>query len=308
MKHDFKFVLGLLVLVLLVLLVQQPVFAGETVKNELKFSHQLHVVENELDCTTCHEAAQTSTTGKDNLLPGMETCGDCHDIESENNCQKCHRDTENPRPVVRIERYSPIFSHQKHLAAGVGCTSCHAGIEKLTGTQQYFLPTQIQCMDCHSKRQVSNQCQTCHLPGERLKPLNHTANFYHTHGDLARSVQKTEQPQKPCQACHQDNFCQKCHEGDNLDRQTHPLNYQFTHALDAMGKERECAACHTERSFCIDCHQDNLVMPHNHTAGWANQIPGDGGRHRLEAQRDLESCMACHEQNAEQVCQTCHTK
>ena len=305
MKHFLKSSLGLLVIMLFLL---PRVWGDEKVNNELKFSHQLHVVENEIDCATCHQAVETSTTGKDNLFPTMETCSDCHDIESEENCQMCHTEVENPREVFRIEQYSPLFSHQKHLAAGLECSSCHAGIEKKSDTQRYILPTQTQCMDCHQTKNVSNQCQTCHLPGERLKPVNHTPNFLHTHGDLARATKQTVQPQKDCQTCHQNNFCQKCHEGDNLDRMSHPLNYQFTHALDALGKERECAACHTERAFCIDCHRDNLVMPHNHTAGWTNQIPGDGGRHRLEAQRDLESCMACHEQNAEQICQTCHTK
>ncbi len=104
--------------------------------------------------------------------------------------------------------------------------------------------------------------------------------------------------------CHQQSFCQDCHEGDNLDRLTHPHNFEFTHALAAQGKERECAVCHTQRSFCIDCHRDNLVLPHNHPSGWTNQI--DGGRHRLEAMSDLENCMACHEQNADQICQPCH--
>ena len=83
-----------------------------------------------------------------------------------------------------------------------------------------------------------------------------------------------------------------------------PLNYQFTHALEAQGKESECSACHTERSFCIECHRDNNILPHNHTAGWINTI--DGGRHKTEAEIDLESCMACHEQNADQICQPCH--
>ena len=77
-------------------------------------------------------------------------------------------------------------------------------------------------------------------------------------------------------------------------------------SIQAQGKEKECAVCHTERQFCISCHRDNQLLPHNHVAGWA--LPNVGGRHKDEALNDIESCMACHEQNAEQICNKCHGK
>lgn len=109
-----------------------------------------------------------------------------------------------------------------------------------------------------------------------------------------------------CATCHTRQFCQDCHEGDNLDRLTHPLNYEVTHALEAQAKQAECAVCHTERQFCIECHSENNVMPHNHTVGWTNKFPNDGGRHKVEALNDLDACIACHEQNAELICGSCH--
>ncbi len=144
------------------------------------------------------------------------------------------------------------------------------------------------------------------MPGDKLKPISHTPNFTHTHGDMARLNVREMNADMDCATCHKPKFCQDCHEGDNLDRLTHPLNYEFTHSLDAQGKERECAVCHTERQFCVNCHIDNQVLPKNHTAGWVNRIPNDGGRHRVEALNDIEACMACHQQNADQICQACH--
>lgn len=273
---------------------------------ELKFSHKLHVVDNEIECQTCHSQAENSLTGSDNLLPDMETCGDCHDIEDENNCKQCHSNPEEPQAVPRIEKYSKKFPHQKHLATGLTCDNCHGDIKELESTVAQILPTMTECIACHQEKTASTQCETCHLPNENLKPLSHSPNFIHTHSDLARNDATDISGNKKCSTCHQTNFCQDCHEGDNLDRRTHPLNYQFTHALQAQGKEKECSTCHTERSFCIDCHRDNQIMPHNHVAGWA--LPNVGGRHKDEAANDLESCMACHEQNAEQICQKCHGK
>ncbi|MCK5033768.1 MAG: hypothetical protein KAS18_09045, partial [Calditrichia bacterium] len=64
---------------------------------ELKFSHKLHTIDEEQECSDCHESATNSLSGSDNLLPGMENCGDCHDIEDEKNCNMCHSDVDDPR-------------------------------------------------------------------------------------------------------------------------------------------------------------------------------------------------------------------
>lgn len=265
-------------------------------KNQLDFSHKIHVVEQEMECITCHEQAEVSETGRDDLLPSKMVCTNCHEEE----------EIGDPALLSRVEDYSVKFSHQMHLAAGLDCQSCHAGVEQKEIVGDYVLPRMTDCMSCHESRAVSVDCQTCHLPDEKLLPASHTANFIHNHGDMARLGAVEMSANMDCATCHKQQFCQDCHEGDNLDRLTHPLNYEFTHALDAQGKERDCAVCHTERSFCIDCHSANQVMPHDHTVGWTNRF--DGGRHRVAALNDMDACIACHEQNAQQICQPCHGK
>jgi hypothetical protein len=293
MKESLKLVLS--VTLVLVVLSFVSVFAGKE-KSGIIFSHKLHVVQNEMECTTCHSAAEKSVKGTDNLMPSMEVCGSCHDIESESSCGMCHTDVNNPQYAPRVENYFPNFSHEMHLSAGLNCESCHAVMENKEMVEPYVLPTIEACQQCHTQKKVM--------------PQSHGPNYLHTHGDDARSssVAMVVNASQTCKTCHAVQFCQTCHEGDNLDRISHPLNYTYTHSLDAMGKEKDCMVCHTERSFCIECHQQNFVLPYNHTAGWANRIPGDGGRHRIEAERDLESCMSCHEQDAQQVCQKCHSK
>ena len=265
---------------------------------EFEFSHKLHVVDQEIECLTCHEQAETSETGKDVLTPSKEVCNNCH-AESE---------VGNPEVLTPITDYSVKFSHKRHLGAGLKCESCHAQMSEKTSVGVTILPKMADCLSCHESKAVSTECSTCHLPSEKLMPPSHTPNFIHTHGTMAEVGSKELNVNMNCSSCHKPKFCQDCHEGENLDRLTHPLNYEFTHALEAQGKEKECTTCHAERTFCIECHAQNQVMPHNHVAGWANNIKNDGGRHKVEALNDLESCMACHEQNAQQVCQPCHGK
>ena len=261
-------------------------------KAEISFSHRLHVVENEMECDACHASAYESQKGTDNLFPDKENCGNCHDIESTDDCGVCHTNLDNLRNFPRVENYFPEFSHRYHYEAGLNCDACHAGIEKKEIAEPYELPNLESCQQCHTEQNV--------------KPSNHLANYQHNHGDEAWS--SAVNANQTCNTCHTVKYCQTCHEYDNLDRLTHPLNYAVTHHLDAIGRERDCNVCHTERQFCIDCHNAFLILPHNHTAGWANTIPGDGGRHSIEARNDLEGCLSCHEQNYELSCAKCHSK
>jgi hypothetical protein len=263
-------------------------------KSDLIFSHKLHVIENELDCNTCHEAALNSVLGKDNLMPSKESCGDCHDIESPDDCGICHSEPENAKIIPRVGTVYPFYSHKKHLNVGLECKDCHQGIEKKDVVEPYLLP-------------IIESCQTCHTE-KKVKPQSHSSEYMHSHGDDAKSKTIKIDASQTCSACHAPVFCQYCHEGDNLDRVTHPLNYAFIHSMDAAGKERECSACHIERSFCAECHRQYFIIPHNHVAGWAT--PYVGGTHVDEARIDLENCLACHESNAEQTCQKsgCHSK
>lgn len=293
-------------LILGILLLSSILMSNSAQPIELKFSHKLHTIDEDMECSDCHESAAISLSGSDNLLPDMETCGDCHDIEEEENCSTCHSNVDEPASYPTIESYLEKFPHKKHIEKGYDCRNCHEPVTQKTAIGSYVLPNMAFCMDCHQNNGASTECLSCHQTETSLIPVSHTLDFKHHHSDLAQSENPAILNNKKCSTCHNVNFCQDCHEGDNLDRTTHPLNYQFTHSLDAQSKQMDCSTCHTDRMFCLECHRDNNIMPHNHTPGWVNQIPDDGGRHKFEAEVDLESCMACHEQNASTICQPCH--
>jgi len=270
------------------------------------FDHVLHVQDNDMACDDCHSGVEASTSGLDNLLPDMDVCSDCHDVEDDAECGSCHVNPDDPEGSMYITTYSQKFAHEKHLARGFECETCHASLLMPDEPDASPLPAMPDCQSCHEMESASLECATCHMPDDVLRPASHTPDFLHSHSDMAQSDAHAALNGLQCQSCHDDDFCSDCHEGDNVGRRSHPLNYEFTHAMDARGQEKACISCHTDQTFCVDCHNDNQVMPRNHRPGWVNRIPGDGGLHSLEASRDLNNCIACHQDNADQICQPCH--
>ena len=268
----------------------------------VRFDHQYHIQDEEIECETCHTEATTSATGADNLFPDHDACSDCHDPDDDDGCGDCHTNTDDPSGFPEIVKYSTLFSHKMHNEKGLNCEDCHSVVAKKTYVLPYELPDMANCMDCHDERNASLECESCHMEGEELRPGSHTPNFLHNHSDIAQMAADEVSGDMSCTTCHSVNYCQDCHQGFNLDRMTHPLNYVATHSLEAQGKQKDCTSCHVDQQFCMDCHNMNHVMPHNHTAGWALPSPTDGGRHRTEAQNDLDNCRSCHEANAPLVC------
>ncbi len=279
---------------------------GRTVvePSDLIFSHDYHVLEEELECVDCHSVAEESVTGLDNLIPDHDVCADCHDPEDPDECASCHANPDEAPRLLRVDTYSEKFSHETHLSAELECATCHVQTVSGDAVEPMVYPAMLTCLDCHEDRSVATTCDTCHLETDDLTPPSHGIDFEKIHGDLARFDANAIDGLKSCQTCHQDDFCQDCHETENVDLRTHPLNFEFTHALEAQSFELTCQSCHEDVQFCADCHAANLVMPHTHTPGWANSV--DGGRHRLEALNDLQTCISCHVDDAETVCGSCH--
>lgn len=275
-----------------------------TVEGGVNFSHRLHLDDVGAVCEDCHEAVAGSLTGADNLLPDHDVCSACHEVDDLDECGTCHENGDDPEGLVYITNYSTLFPHATHLEGGLECAACHEGIAVAEIGDVVELPGMVRCVDCHNDNVVSVDCATCHEKGAELVPETHTVSWARTHGAQARENAVSDHGDLTCQTCHDDAFCQDCHEGENLDRLSHPLNYEFTHALDIQAGAVNCTTCHTDTRFCADCHAENQLLPHTHTAGWVNAL--DGGRHRIEALNDLDSCIACHEDDAEITCGGCH--
>ncbi len=311
----------------------------KTNKELIKFSHKLHL--ESVDCVDCHTKVPESTSLDAQLLPDMETCGQCHDVEDENNCKMCHYE-DVQEPLIQ-KKSEVVFNHKFHITEQkMECTTCHKGLDKVDygfESAEVF-PSMSTCYTCHNNQSVAtdNVCESCHISTANLKPQDHKqVSFMDTHKFAAKS------PNAQCQMCHDDNFCETCHVStriitekntaddfyvpysphkftDDAKKQqitrVHSLDYVYTHGIDLKGKTSECQTCHETETFCAECHSSkggdfasegieptSHLMPNFVTIG----VGSGGGQHATLARRDIENCASCHDvQGADPNCITCH--
>ena len=312
----------------------------KTNKDLIKFSHKTHA--DVVECADCHTAVSESTTLTDMLLPKMETCGTCHDVEDEKNCKMCHYE-DVLEPLIQ-KQPELKFNHKFHLSEQkLVCETCHKGINDVDYAFQSpkVYPAMSDCYTCHNNETVAtNECSTCHTSTVNLIPETHrTADFMKNHKFASMAANAN------CAMCHDDNFCETCHAAttmldskntakdfytpysphkftDNAKEQqltrVHDLNYAYTHGIDAKGKTSECRTCHNTETFCVECHASKGgdfasegFVPSSHTQPNFVIIGGygsGGGEHAVLAKRDIESCASCHDtQGADPNCILCHT-
>ena len=281
-------------IILNVLLLIGLVLAGSTPwKSDLKFSHKYHIEEAGAECDVCHAAVLTSVSGKDDLLPAMETCYNCHDEKMP--CTSCHAKGEEPDLLPRVENYSEKFNHKLHIEKGTSCQVCHTGIESKNEVNEGMHITGMDgCMQCHRTPAETDGCYLCHLENEQLIPVSHTESWSVMHGTAS------EAGAEKCNLCHQENYCIDCHFGENLDNGSHPAEFLATHAISWQFRENDCSTCHTI-DYCIECHTEvNYIIPINHSIeGW------NGSLHAREARTDYENCSVCHTDD-DMICARCH--
>ncbi len=266
------------------------------------FPHLLHIEDLELECETCHQLVRESVSGLDTLIPQKEVCLDCHEAEISTQYR-----TKALGPVadVRYFKYCTKFNHSVHLIREIPCLRCHVGIGAPDSASVEYRPPMSTCIGCHVKKHARKDCIICHETSKGKIPPNHVSPLWiRQHGDDASLDDGVS-----CMMCHARNDCQECHQGDNLLPRVHSPGFQFKHAIEIRTGRTECAACHEEQSFCIECHTERNVYPLSHQrASWANILPGSGGRHAVQARINIELCASCHsdEPDSDPVCAACH--
>lgn len=267
--------------------------AGAMAENsDLIFSHRFHAENVEAACLDCHAAAENSLTGRDDLLPEMELCGECHDIEAEGNCTLCHKNGDEPILLERIDGYLPLFPHQQHVDGDESCLTCHRGVETAMDIVSQHLPKMKLCMSCHDTPLTFNGCATCHLPGENLLPADHQTGWMHAHGSADMN---------DCSLCHTSSTCEDCHLGEEGLILFHSSEFATTHGMDFRMKTMECALCHQDYSSCRTCHETNMVAPLSHGLPFYT-VSGHG----VDAISDPDYCRVCHDTESTGICATCH--
>jgi hypothetical protein len=303
------------------------------------FRHVTHVVDNDVACESCHPRAATSTNTGDDLRPRISDCGSCHgedaaDYVTAYGFAAPGADSSiGEFPVWAGHRNEVRFGHQVHVqASAIACTTCHG----TAAEAEPVLPTGQTCVRCHDGVRLSGGCEVCHATPIDRPPADHAGDWQREHARVWQATRGAA-----CGHCHRAPDCQECHEAAGLTstellpreyfapfklsesrnespalERVHALDFRFTHAFEAEGKESRCGVCHEITRDCSECHAemdaagDALHRPAWHGgADWGTAGgPGSGGgRHGELARRDVERCAACHDvEGADPVCMQCH--
>ncbi|HRJ17662.1 MAG TPA: hypothetical protein PLF84_01420 [Bryobacteraceae bacterium] len=187
------------------------------------FSHKLHL-KQVAGCEPCHTNAAKSTKAEDNLLPFETECVNCHhDIHiKEPRKTTVHQFNHelhqgvNPGPIIAAAIKSKTWlgtakEMPKAVNTSNACVACHHDIEEsdaiteATGKAHY--PRMADCLTCHNQINPPESCKTCHDPGTKFRPADHTPEFVDSHAREGAIADKAA-----CQSCHGRKFtCKGCH-------------------------------------------------------------------------------------------------
>lgn len=140
----------------------------------IKFSHELHAGQNQIDCNYCHSGARKS---KHSNIPSANVCMNCHMYVSEGpkygteeiskiydavgwDAEKgAYIEDYEQKPIkwVRIHKLPDLayFNHSQHVTAGqIKCQTCHGPVEEMEEVYQYSDLTMGWCINCHRETKV----------------------------------------------------------------------------------------------------------------------------------------------------------
>lgn len=128
----------------------------------VKFSHEVHVAQNQIDCMYCHHTASHSKSAN---IPSTNLCMNCHIVVRQGTrsgsfeINKVIEAYEEGRSIewIRIHDLPDhvFFSHAQHVGVGnLDCAECHGEVEKMHVVQQVSDLSMGWCLECHRKTKV----------------------------------------------------------------------------------------------------------------------------------------------------------
>lgn len=246
----------------------------------LRFSHQRHVIGEQIPCARCHGRVEELLLATRDQLPRMKGCITCHALGPGQ-----------PASSAPAQGARSPTSHKRPTPSGA-CTTCH--LSEASGLLKTTFP--------------SGKL----LPPPWLRDSGHGADFIERHKFVAGNDSRF------CANCHQERFCVGCHDGSVRPRTIHPNDFISQHPIAARKNGTSCTSCHQQQSFCLSCHQRSGVAMSGPIANFSSRgrfhppksiwTDSPGGtrspaHHAWEAERNLNACVSCHQ---ERDCALCH--
>lgn len=174
---------------------------GYMPEQPVPFSHKLHAGDLGVDCRYCHDTVERAAVA---AIPPASTCMNCHKVVRFDSpklqlVRDAFADEGKPVQWSRVHMLPDyaFFDHSPHLAAGVGCASCHGRIDQMDEVFQREPLSMGWCLQCHRD------------PEPHLRPLDRVTDMTWSENDAADYDATTDparkrQPAPPehCSACH----------------------------------------------------------------------------------------------------------
>lgn len=157
------------------------------------YSHRLHAGELGIDCRYCHANVERS---QEAMIPPTQTCMGCHNIVRNQSAALApvRESWETGRAVewVRVHKLPEhtYFDHSVHLAAGVGCVSCHGRVDQMEVVRIEQPIAMGWCLDCHRN------------PGPNLRPADQITNMAWEPDENWQPQVASVNPPTHCSGCH----------------------------------------------------------------------------------------------------------
>jgi hypothetical protein len=167
---------------------------GYAPEQPIHYSHKLHADELGIDCRYCHANVERS---QEAMVPPTQTCMGCHAIVKKDSPALARLQdswqTGEPVPWVRVHKLPDhvYFDHSAHLAAGVGCSSCHGRVDQMAVVRLDTPLSMGWCLECHRD------------PAPNLRPKGELTNMAWEPGEGGEAFAQNEvQPPQHCSGCH----------------------------------------------------------------------------------------------------------
>ena len=130
----------------------------------IKFSHVVHVADNQIDCQYCHTTVSYSKSAG---IPDVNVCWNCHVIVRDGTYSGGHQinkvveayESGTPIEWVRVHNLQDhvFFSHAQHVSVGgVECATCHGVIEEMDRVRQVGELSMGWCINGQRDTEVQN--------------------------------------------------------------------------------------------------------------------------------------------------------
>ena len=173
--------------------------AGYRPIQPVPYSHRLHVGEMGLDCRYCHASVEVSPVAN---VPPTAVCMNCHKLVKRDSPLlepiRSSAASGHPMQWVRVHKLPDYvyFNHKVHIAAGVGCVSCHGRIDEMDVVTQMQPLSMSWCLDCHRNA------------GPNRRPVSEVTNMKWTPPKDATALAAKLQQERPV---HPPTECSGCH-------------------------------------------------------------------------------------------------